>query len=89
MSSGWELHNFTVMVQPNPDPERVCGRVWREMETGETAYIACVKRLVGDTLYVFAHRMGDMFSLCEVVIFVRPDMGKNMAGQGQGYATIT
>ena len=76
------------MVQPNKDPERVCRRVWREMETGETAYIPCVRKLIGDKLYVFSHYSADVFSLCEIVIFFRPDIGKNLAGEGKAYRSF-
>ena len=76
------------MVQPNPDPERVCRRVWREMETGETAYMPCVRDLLGDTLYVFAHNTDDFFSLCEIVIFSRQDIGENLAGAGKAYRSF-
>ena len=75
------------MVPPNKDPQRVCRRVWREMETGETVYIACVRKLVGDTLYIFSHYIADIFSLCEIVIFGRPDVGKNLAGEGKARHT--
>ena len=88
LSSGWELHNFTVMVLPNKDPQRVCRRVWREMETGETAYIACEMKLVGVTLYVFSHYIDDVFSLCEIVIFGTPDVGKNLAAEGKAYRSF-
>ena len=88
LSLGWELHNFTVMVMPNTDPQRVCSRVWREMETGETAYLECVRKVVGDTLYVFSHHTADVFSLCEIVIFNRPDIGENLAGEGKAYRSF-
>ena len=58
------------------------------METGETAYIECVGKLVGETVYVFSHYMDKFFSLCEIVIFVRPDIGKNLAGEGKAYRSF-
>ena len=88
LSSGWELHNFTVMVLPNTDPQRVCSRVWGEMETGETAYIECVRKVAGDTLYVFSHRTADVFSLCEIVILKWPDIEKNLASEGKAYRSF-
>ena len=88
MSSGWELHNFTVLVLPNIEPKQVCCSVWREMETGETAYIACVRDLFGETLYVFTHYSADVFSLCEVVIFGRPYVGQNLAVEGKAYRSF-
>ena len=68
--------------------ERVCIRVLREMETGETAYIRCVRGMEASVVVVYPNHRADIFSLCEIVIFGIPYLGRNLADKGKAYRSF-
>ena len=66
---GWTLHNFTVAVLPNKNPQRICKIIDREIATGETIYIGCLRPVQGNQVMLFSNNEDDVFTLCEVAIY--------------------